>query len=135
MAIFSGKNTVVILGTTTVSAFVSQVTLNREVDAVEITTMSNSDHVFLGGLNNDSVTVEFFNDFAASSVNDLVEAALGSYLNLKLVPVSGTVTATNPSYTGTFLVTQYTPYASTVGDLATVSVSWPLTGALTRATA
>ena len=36
MAIFSGKNTVVILGTTTVSAFVSQVTLNREVDAVEI---------------------------------------------------------------------------------------------------
>ena len=96
MAIFSGKNTVVILGTTTVSAFVSQVTLNREVDAVEITTMSNSDHVFLGGLNNDSVTVEFFNDFAASSVNDLVEAALGSFLIKIMTENSSALKMINP---------------------------------------
>jgi hypothetical protein len=133
MAIFSGKNTVVILGTTTVSAFVSQVTLNREVDAVEITTMSNADHVFLGGLNNDSVTIEFFNDFAASSVNDLVEAALGSYLNLKLVPVSGTVTATNPSYTMSCFVGQWQPINTSPETVATASVTWPVK-ALVKAT-
>lgn len=133
MAIYSGKNTVVILGTTTVSAFVSQVTLNREVDAVEITAMSNSDHVFLGGLNNDSVTIEWFNDMAASSVNDLVEAALGSYLNLKLIPVSGTVTATNPSYTMSCFVGQWQPINQSPESVATASVTWPVK-ALTKST-
>jgi hypothetical protein len=33
------------------------------------------------------------------------------------------------------LVTSYTPFASIVGDLATVGITWPLTGELTRATA
>ena len=47
MAIFMNNNVVVILGGTTISDHVSSVTLNREVDAVEITAMSDTDHVFL----------------------------------------------------------------------------------------
>jgi hypothetical protein len=33
------------------------------------------------------------------------------------------------------LVTEYNPIDSAVGDLATFSVSWPITGAVARATA
>jgi hypothetical protein len=44
------------------------------------------------------------------------------------------VTATNPSYTANCLVTQYSPFASSVGDLATFSVTWPVTGTVTRGT-
>jgi len=133
MAIFMNNNVVVILGGTTISDHVSSVTLNREVDAVEITAMSDTDHVFLKGLKSDSVSLEFFNDFAASSVNSLIDDAIGTYLNLKLIPVSGTVTSTNPSYTMSCFIQQWQPISGTPQDVATASVTWPVK-ALTKST-
>jgi hypothetical protein len=133
MAIFMNNNVVVILGGTTISDHVSSVTLNREVDAVEITAMSDTDHVFLKGLNANSVSLEFFNDFAATSVNSLIDDAMGTYLNLKLIPVSGTVTSTNPSYTMSCFIQQWQPISGTPQDVATASVTWPVK-ALTKST-
>lgn len=133
MAIFMNNNVVVILGGTTISDHVSSVTLNREVDAVEITAMSDTDHVFLKGLNANSVSLEFFNDFAASSVNSIIDDAMGTYLNLKLIPVSGTVTSTNPSYTMSCFIQQWQPISGTPQDVATASVTWPVK-ALTKST-
>ncbi|NDE71763.1 MAG: hypothetical protein EB054_03525 [Actinobacteria bacterium] len=127
------NNVVVILGGTTISDHVSSVTLNREVDAVEITAMSDTDHVFLKGLNANSVSLEFFNDFAATSVNSLIDDAMGTYLNLKLIPVSGTVTSTNPSYTMSCFIQQWQPISGTPQDVATASVTWPVK-ALTKST-
>jgi hypothetical protein len=109
------------------------VTLNREVDAVEITAMSDTDHVFLKGLNANSVSLEFFNDFAASSVNSIIDDAMGTYVNLKLIPVSGTVTSTNPSYTMSCFIQQWQPISGTPQDVATASVTWPVK-ALTKST-
>jgi hypothetical protein len=133
MAIFMNNNVVVILGGTTISDHVSSVTLNREVDAVEITAMSDTDHVFLKGLNANSVSLEFFNDFAASSVNSIIDDAMGTYLNLKLIPVSGTVSSTNPSYTMSCFIQQWQPISGTPQDVATASVTWPVK-ALTKST-
>lgn len=133
MAIFMNNNVVVILGGTTISDHVSSVTLNREVDAVEITAMSDTDHVFLKGLNANSVSLEFFNDFATSSVNSIIDDAIGTYLNLKLIPVSGTVTSTNPSYTMSCFIQQWQPISGTPQDVATASVTWPVK-ALTKST-
>jgi hypothetical protein len=45
------------------------------------------------------------------------------------------VGSANPEYRFTALVTEYSPIDSAVGDLATFSVSWPVTGEVTRATA
>ena len=133
MAIFMNNNVVVVLGSTTISDHVSSITLNREVDAVEITAMSDTDHVFLKGLNANSVSLEFFNDFAAASVNSIIDDAMGTYLNLKLIPVSGTVSSTNPSYTMSCFIQQWQPISGTPQDVATASVTWPVK-ALTKST-
>jgi hypothetical protein len=133
MAIFMGNSVVVVLGATTISDHISSVTLNREVDAVEITSMVDSDHVFLRGLNNNSVTLEFFQDFATSSVNSLIDDAIGTYLNLKLVPVSGTVTSTNPSYSMSCFIGQWQPIQATPESVVTASVTWPVKS-LTKST-
>jgi hypothetical protein len=47
------------------------------------------------------------------------------------------VTASNPSYTGVFLVSQVAPISGSVGDLATRDVTWPVAGTagITRGTA
>jgi len=133
MAIFMGNLVAVIAGTTTISTFVSSVTLSREVDAVEITSMTNTSRNYIGGLEASTVSLELFNDFAASSVNSLFEDALGTKLNIKLIPVTGTVTATNPSYSMSCYIGSWQPINSTPDSPMTASVTFPVT-ALTKAT-
>ena len=133
MAIFMGNQVAVIVGTTTISTFVSSVALNREVEAVEITSMTNTSRNYIGGLEASSLSLELFNDFAAASVNSLFEDALGTKLNIKLIPVTGTVTATNPSYTMSCYIGSWQQIQSTPDSPMTASVTFPVT-ALTKST-
>ncbi len=133
MAIFMGNKVTVIAGSTTISDHCSTVSLNREVEAVTITAMNDTVQNLIGGVEVSSVSLELFNDFAAASVNSLFEDAIGTKLNIKLIPVTGTVTATNPSYTMSCLITSWTPISGSTDGAATVSVSYPVT-ALTKST-
>ena len=128
-----GNLVAVIAGTTTISSFVSSVTLSREVDAVEITSMTNTSRNYIGGLEASTVSLELFNDFAAASVNSLFEDALGTKLAIKLIPVTGTVTATNPSYSMSCYIGSWQPIQATPDSPMTVSVTYPVT-AITKAT-
>ena len=119
----------------TVSSSLASVELPIEIDEQETTAFGSEWRTRIAGLKSGSITLEFHQDFAAGAIDSILWPLLGTNATVVVVPTSGTVNSSNPSFTGTFLVTQYTPYASTVGDLATVSVTWPLTGALTRATA
>ncbi len=133
MAIFMGNKVAVIVGTSTISSFVSTVSLNREVEAVTITSMNDTVQNMIGGIEVSSISMEIFNDFAAASVNSLFEDAIGTKLAIKLIPVTGTVTATNPSYSMSCLITQWTPIAGSTDSAALASVTFPVT-ALTKAT-
>jgi hypothetical protein len=119
----------------TVSSSLASVELPIEVDEQETTAFGSTFRTRIAGLKSGSVTLEFHQDFAAGALDSILFPLLGTNATVVIKPTSGSVTASNPSYSGQFLVTSYTPYASTVGDLATVSVTWPLTGELTRATA
>ena len=133
MAIFMGNKVAVIVGTSTISDHVSTVSLNREVEAVTITSMNDTVQNMIGGIEVSSVSLEVFNDFAAASVNSLFEDAIGTKLAIKLIPVTGTVSATNPSYSMSCLVTQWTPISGSSDSAMTASVTLPVT-ALTKAT-
>jgi hypothetical protein len=133
MAIFMGNKVAVIVGTSTISSFVSTVSLNREVEAVTITAMNDTVQNMIGGIEVSSISMEIFNDFAAASVNSLFEDKIGEKLAIKLIPVTGTVTATNPSYSMSCLITQWTPISGSTDSAALASVTFPVT-ALTKAT-
>ena len=133
MAIFMGNKVAVVAGTTTITDHVSAVSLSREIDAVEITAMTDSIQNLIGGIERPSVSLELYNDFATSSVNSIFEDALGSKLAIQLIPVSGTVTSTNPRYSMSVLVQQWQPVNGVLDGPMTVSVTLPVT-ALTKAT-
>lgn len=135
MAKFVATDYKVTINGGTVSSSLASVELPIEIDEQETTAFGSEWRTRIAGLKSGSITLEFHQDFAAGALDSILWPLLGTNATVVVIPTSGTVTSSNPSYTGSFLVTQYTPYASTVGDLATVSVSWPLTGALTRATA
>jgi hypothetical protein len=133
MAIFMGNKVVVVAGTTTITDHVSAVSLSREVDAVEITAMTDTVQNLIGGIERPNVSLELYNDFATSSVNSLFEDALGTKLALQLIPVSGTVSSTNPRYSMSVLVAQWQPVNGTLDGPMTVSITLPVT-AITKAT-
>jgi hypothetical protein len=59
---------------------------------------------------------------------------LGTLGTVVITPTSTAVSATNPSYTATVLINAY-GVSGQIGDLSTVSVTWPISGSVTRATA
>ncbi len=136
MAKFVATDYKVTINGQNLSTSLASVELPIEVDSQETTSFGSTFRTSIAGLKSGSITLEFHQDFAAGSIDSILFPLLGTNATVVVVPTSGSVTSSNPSYSGTFLCTSYTPYASTVGDLATVSVGpWPLTGELTRATA
>jgi hypothetical protein len=128
MAIFMGNKVAVIVGTTnTITDHVSTVSLSRELDVVDITAMNDTVANAITGVERSTLNLELYNDFDSGSVNALFENALGTKLNIRLVPVSGTVTATNPSYTMSCLISNWTPINGSVDGVASLSASFPVT--------
>lgn len=118
------------------SSSLAAVTLDITSEEQETTAFGSSFRSRVGGLKDASLTLDFHQDFGAASVDATLWPLLGTNATVVIKPTSGTPTPTNPSYSGVFLVTEYQPYASSVGDLASLSVSWPLaSGSVTRATA
>lgn len=134
MAIFVATDYKVTIGTTNVSANLTQAELSLEADEVETTAFGATYRTRIGGLKNGSLNLQFNQDFGAASIDSQFFPLLGSAVAFVITPSSTAVSATNPSYSGTALVTQYMPISASVGDLATFSITWPVTGAVTRAT-
>lgn len=119
------------------SSNIAAVTLDITADAVETTSFSSSYRNRIGGLKDASLTIDWHQDFGASGIDSVLFPLIGSNATVVIKPTSGSISSSNPSYTGVFLVESYQPYASSVGDLATFSTTWSLAGTagITRATA
>ena len=135
MAKFVATDYDITISGTDLSESIAAVTLDITAEEQDTTAFGATYRTRIAGLKDGSVSFDFHQDFGAGSVDATLFPLLGSAVAFVIKPTSGTVSATNPTYSGTAIVTQYQPFASSVGDLATVSVSWPLSGAVTRATA
>lgn len=134
MSKFVATNYNITIGTANFSSSIAAVTLDITADEQETTSFGNDYRTRIAGLRDASLTLDFHQDFGAASVDATLFPLLGSAIGFSIKPTSGTVTATNPSYSGTAIVTSYQPFANSVGDLATLSVTWPVSGAVTRGT-
>ncbi len=117
------------------SSSIAQVNLELSSDEVETTAFGSTFRTRVGGLKTGTLQLDFHQDFGASSIDATLFPLLNTLATVVMTPTSGTVSATNPSYTAVCLVNSYSPFASSVGDLATLSVSWPTSGTVVRATA
>jgi hypothetical protein len=102
----------------------NNVEINYEIEAVE-TTSFGGNRSFVGGLQNNSVTVEIMQDFAATKTEATIFPLVGTTTTLVFKPTSAAVSATNPSYTitGAYLAS-HTPISATVGELAMTSLTF-----------
>lgn len=135
MAIMTLTNAYVTVNSVNLSDHVRRVVLDYDADEVDSTAMGDTFHERLASLRDWSVSIEFQQDFAASSVDATLFPLVGSTTTVEVRPINAARSATNPGYSGTVLVNDYQPISGAVGDLATVSVTWPGAGPLSRLTA
>jgi hypothetical protein len=117
------------------SSAIAAVTFDISAAEQETTAFGNTFVQRIAGLKDASVSLDFHQDFGAAAVDATLFPLLGSAATVTVIPNGTVVSGTNPSYSGVFLITEYSPFASSVGDLATLSVSFPLaSGVITRGT-
>jgi hypothetical protein len=134
MAKFVTTDYQILLGTVDFSDSIAAVTLEISADEQETTAFGDTYRTRIGGLLDASISLDFHQDFGADSVDATLFPLLGSSVAFTITPTSAAASPTNPSYSGTALCVQYSPFSNSVGDLATLSVSWPVSGEVTRGT-
>lgn len=123
------------IGGTDYSANINQVEISVSADEVETTAFGSSWRTSTSGLKSGTFTVSFHQDYAAAAIDGSLWSLFGSAATVVVKPNGGTAGASNPSYTFVVNVNNLTPVSGAVGDLAVSNVTWPITGAVTRATA
>lgn len=116
------------------SSSINQVTLDTKYDIIETTTFGSTAKQRVAGLADNSVTIDFYQDFAAASVEATIYPLLGTATTVTIQPVAGTTTTVNPKYSVSAVVTEWQPLKGSIGALASVSVTWPVSGTITKAT-
>jgi hypothetical protein len=127
-------NASVTFASTDVSSYVSSITLSTSLDVVDTTSFGNTARTRVAGLADNQVTVEFFQDFGSGLLESIVYPTIGTSAAMVIKPVAGTTTATNPQYAFNALVSEWQPLSGAVGELSTASVTWPISGAITKTT-
>ena len=119
------------------SDHIASITLETKDDIIETTGFgaTGAAKTRVAGLADNQVTFDFHQDFASANVEATIYPLLGSTTTIVIQPTSSAVGATNPTYTFSALVADWTPLKGGVGQLATASVTWPITGAITKAVA
>lgn len=128
------NNASITINSVDLSDHIASVTLTTEVADIPTTAFGATAVERVGGLKDNSIQLDFHQDFAATEVEATIYPLIGTTTTIVVKPTSGAVAATNPSYTGTVLVTGWTPIAGAVGELLTASVTWPVSGEFTKAT-
>lgn len=127
-------NAYISVGGVDLSDLVSSVSLSSTFDVVETTAFSSSaTKTRVAGLADNSITLEFHQDYATGEVEQTIYPLLGTVAAVIVKPNGATTSAFNPSYTCQAVISEWTPVNGAVGELASASVSWPVSGAITKA--
>jgi hypothetical protein len=121
-------NVAVTFGTTDISSYVTSVTLGTTLDVVETTAFGNTARTRVAGLADNSVALEFNQDYATSALEATIYPTIGTAVSMTVRPVAGV----SPAYSFSALVSEWTPLNGAVGELATASVTWPISGVITK---
>jgi hypothetical protein len=130
VAKFAATDYTITINGSAVTDHVAQVELSLKYNDLDTTSFGQVGVSRTAGLLDGDVKLDIHQDYANGT------ASLDAFLytlttattvaTVVVTPTSGAVGTSNPSYTMTVRPLEYTPFSSSVGDLATISVTWPL---------
>ena len=101
------------------------VTVDLGLESQDITAFGHTARATAPGLKTGDLQLEFLQDYASGKVDATIGpvALDGSTFTVVILPASGGVSSTNPSYTATMFVSSYQAIGGSVGDQAKASVT------------
>lgn len=136
MAAFAMTNCYIAINSVDRSSYIKSIALHVEGAELDATNFGSSGWMVpISGLKSGNVQITFNNDVADSAIDDIMWALMFTTTTFEVRATNAAVGTSNPKYTGSFLVREWTPLSGSVGDLAEVSVTFPTSGAVTRAEA
>ncbi len=103
-------------------------------DQLDTTTFATSGwRTRAAGLGDTQIAAEFNQDFLDNMLDEIVWGIKATVVAWTVKPNNAAVSANNPQYSGNVLIAQVQPINNAVGELATMNVTWPGSGAIARA--
>jgi hypothetical protein len=128
-------NVAVTFGTanTDISGYVTSITLSTTAAEVVTSAMGSSAMTRIQGMIDNSITLELQQDYPTIEKLFWDAFTAGTAVPMTVKP-NGTAAAssTSPQYAFSVLPTSWTPVNGAIGDLATVSITYPISGAITK---
>lgn len=137
MATYVYKNAHVTVNSVDLSNDVQQLSTSLQLDTVEDTAMGDNARSYIAGLRDGTFDVTFNADDTTGQVSATLWTIYSGASSVTFtVKPNGTTTSTsNPAYSGSCFVSSWNPLDGSVGDLATNTATFQITGDVTRATA
>ena len=131
----------VLFATNDISQYITSITLSTSYDVIDTTGLSTTGaaRTRVAGLADNSIQIEFNNDYADNALEELINGTnttngtVGLVVAIQVKPTSAAVSAANPKYTFNALISEWQPLSGAVGELSTASVTWPISGPITKA--
>ena len=130
MAVYLANTGVLTVNSVDLSSLVTNVVINRSFDELEITSLGDSGHKFVKGLEASSISIDFLNDPESAKTLQTLNTTWGTSVTVTFKQTSAATSATNPLYTMTCLINNTTPVNGAVADLSTQSVTWNVMGTI-----
>jgi hypothetical protein len=128
-------NVAVTFGTaaTDISGYVTSISLSTTANEVMTSAMGSSAMTRIQGMIDSSVTIELQQDYPTIEKLFWDAFSAGTAVPMTVKP-NGTAAAgsSNPQYAFSVLPTSWSPVNGAIGDLATVSITYPISGAITK---
>jgi len=126
MAISVLTDALVIINGVTLSDHASNVTVEDNRDAVDVTAMGATSKAVTKGLGDAKITVKLFQDFAAAKTHATLQPLIGSSTGvvIEVRPTSGARSATNPAAVMTGLLMNYNFIDGGVGAASEITAEF-----------
>lgn len=135
MAVYALTSEYTALNGTDRSAHIKSSVLTVDAAQLDTTDFASGGWVeVIGGLKSGTLAITFQDDAADASIDDILWAILGTVVTFEVRPTSSAVGVNNAKYTGSVLINGHS-IGGAVGELATKSLTFPTSGAVTRAEA
>ena len=99
--------------------------LTRVIESLESTAFGQTNRSYVGGLENSTLTLTFYNSFAATETYATLKALVGTQTNVTIKPTSSATGATNPLSTLTGAYLESLPIVNgQLGALDTIDITF-----------
>jgi hypothetical protein len=120
-----------------ISSYVTNISLSTTHDIIETTQFGDVYKTRIAGLGDNQANFEFLQDFSSTIVNpggleNVIYPLIGTAIKIR--PTGAAVSTSNPQYSFSLLISEWQPLSGSVGELSTASVSWPISGEITKTT-